>query len=333
MAPEGIIKCLKTGQLAEAGSSWIKRFRTKVGLLRGGALLVVVVLSMIFAPQIAAAGVKPAQTCGCTLYSLVTQVTSRGEIGGSTPNNLAAPIVAVATPSATQSGAAILEVGSDGGVFASGGAQFYGSLPALGIRPASPIVGIAVTQDGGGYWLVGADGGVFAFGDAQYFGSLPGLGLKPSSPIVGILGMGGGGGYWLVGADGGVFTFGDAQYFGSLPGLGLKPSSPIVGVTDTFDNGGYLLVGSDGGVFAFGDAQFLGSAFGTSTSPAIAILPGAFGGYGIVRSDQMIQSYGSFQPYYCRPSVFTRGSSPIKMVAASVTDFSVPTGVTLTCAV
>jgi hypothetical protein len=63
------------------------------------------------------------------------------------------------------------EVGTDGGVFAFGDADFYGSLPGRDVTPNAPIVGMARTSDGGGYWLVGADGGVFAFGDGGYYGS------------------------------------------------------------------------------------------------------------------------------------------------------------------
>ena len=73
-------------------------------------------------------------------------------------------------------------VGADGGVFAFGDADFYGSM--AGQRPSQPIVGIASTPDGKGYWVVGADGGVFAFGDADFYGSMAGQGL--SQPIVGI---------------------------------------------------------------------------------------------------------------------------------------------------
>lgn len=72
-------------------------------------------------------------------------------------------------------------VASDGGVFAFGDAQFYGSTG--GIRLNQPIVGMASTPDGGGYWLVAADGGVFDFGDAQFGGSLAGQGV---SNIVGV---------------------------------------------------------------------------------------------------------------------------------------------------
>ncbi len=54
-------------------------------------------------------------------------------------------------------------VGSDGGVFAYGDADYFGSTGGKHLN--APIVGIAVTANGNGYWLVGSDGGVFAFGD------------------------------------------------------------------------------------------------------------------------------------------------------------------------
>ncbi len=74
------------------------------------------------------------------------------------------------------------EVASDGGVFAFGDAQFYGSM---GARPlAAPVVGIASTPDGRGYWEVASDGGVFAFGDAQFYGSMGARAL--AAPVVGI---------------------------------------------------------------------------------------------------------------------------------------------------
>ncbi len=77
----------------------------------------------------------------------------------------------------TPDGKGYWQVGTDGGVFAFGGANYLGSLPAEGIVPAAPVVGIARALDGNGYWLVGADGGVFAFGDAGYLGSAAGSGL------------------------------------------------------------------------------------------------------------------------------------------------------------
>ena len=65
---------------------------------------------------------------------------------------------------------------SDGGIFAFGDAQYYGSM---GGKPLNnPVVGIASTPDGGGYWEVASDGGVFAFGDAQFYGSMGGKPLN-----------------------------------------------------------------------------------------------------------------------------------------------------------
>ena len=68
------------------------------------------------------------------------------------------------------------EVASDGGIFAFGGAPFYGSM---GGKPLNkPIVGIASTPTGTGYWQVASDGGLFAFGGAQFHGSMGGKPLN-----------------------------------------------------------------------------------------------------------------------------------------------------------
>ena len=93
-------------------------------------------------------------------------------------------------PAATQHGYWL--VGSDGGIFTFGSAQFYGSTGSLHLQ--RPVVGITPTADRGGYWLVASDGGIFAFGDSGFYGSIPGSGLKPAgsghphslnAPIVG----------------------------------------------------------------------------------------------------------------------------------------------------
>jgi hypothetical protein len=60
-------------------------------------------------------------------------------------------------------------VGSDGGIFTFGDAQFYGSMGGKILN--KPIVAMASTPTGKGYWLVGSDGGIFTFGDAQFYGS------------------------------------------------------------------------------------------------------------------------------------------------------------------
>ena len=77
---------------------------------------------------------------------------------------------------ATRDGHGYLMIGRDGGIFAFGDANFYGSLPGAGVH-VSNVVGIVPTADGQGYWMVGSDGGVFAFGDAGFVGSLPGVGV------------------------------------------------------------------------------------------------------------------------------------------------------------
>ena len=51
-------------------------------------------------------------------------------------------------------------VGSDGGIFSFGSAQFYGSTGSLKLQ--RPVVGIVPTKDDGGYWLDASDGGVFS---------------------------------------------------------------------------------------------------------------------------------------------------------------------------
>jgi hypothetical protein len=73
-------------------------------------------------------------------------------------------------------------VGSDGGLFAFGGAGFFGSTGTLKLN--RPIVGQAATPSGRGYWLVATDGGIFAFGDATFLGSTGSL--KLNKPVVGM---------------------------------------------------------------------------------------------------------------------------------------------------
>jgi len=156
-------------------------------------------------------------------------------------------------------------VGSDGGVFSFGSAQFYGS-PASH-RLQRPIVGIAATIDNGGYWLTASDGGVFAYGDTGFYGSVPGLGIHPfgsglpdslNAPIVGMVASNDDGGYLVVASDGGVFAFGDARFEGSCFSVGGCSGAVVAIVSDTTGNG-YWLMTQTGHVYAFGDAPYLGA--------------------------------------------------------------------------
>ena len=117
----------------------------------------------------------PVDTGGCVTVTVTgTSSPSIGDLGGTV----------FATTQAT--GGGYWEVAADGGLFAFGDAQFYGSM---GGKPLDqPIVGIATTPDAKGYWEVAADGGLFAFGDAQFYGSMGGKALD--QPIVGIAATG-----------------------------------------------------------------------------------------------------------------------------------------------
>ena len=216
-------------------------------------------------------------------------VTAAGDLHGlgdavtpaSQPTS-AAPIVGTATDRA----GGVWTVAADGGVFALGGAPFYGSLG--GVTLNAPVVGMAATPDGGGYWLVAADGGVFGFGDAAFHGSMGGRPLN--APVVGIAAPDAGG-YWLVAADGGVFGFGDAAFHGSMGGAHLN--APVVGIASA-GAGGYWLAAYDGGVFAFGDAPFEGSAGALDlVAPVFAITPTSTGaGYRLLGGDGGVFAFG-----------------------------------------
>ena len=194
------------------------------------------------------------------------------------------------------SGLYVLELGkggywtaaSDGGVFAFGMSEFFGSM---GGKPLNrPVVGMAPTPSGKGYWLVASDGGVFAFGDARFFGSTGAMRLN--QPVVAMTPTPSGRGYWLVASDGGVFAFGDARFFGSTGTLRLN--SPVVGMSPSPSGKGYWLVAADGGVFGFGDAGFQGSTGGIRLNkPMVGMAASPTGkGYWLVASDGGVFGFG-----------------------------------------
>jgi sugar lactone lactonase YvrE len=205
------------------------------------------------------------------------------------PNGLAIAVPPPPPPPANGQG--YWEVASDGGIFAFGNAQFYGSM---GGKPLNaPVVGIAATPTGGGYWEVAADGGIFAFGNAQFYGSMGGKPLN--KPVVGIAAAPTGQGYWEVASDGGIFAFGSAQFYGSMGGKPLN--EPVNGIAATSTGGGYWEVASDGGIFAFGNAQFYGSMGGKPLNQPVQGIatPTTGEGYWEVASDGGIFSFGSAQ--------------------------------------
>jgi IPT/TIG domain len=189
-------------------------------------------------------------------------------------------------------------VGSDGGIFSFGSAQFYGSTGSL--RLQRPVVGIVPTTDRGGYWLDASDGGVFAFGDSGFYGSIPGVGLHPAgsgqpnslnAPIVGMVPSTDGGGYFMVASDGGVFAFGDARFAGSCPGIGGCSGSAVAVMPDSTGNG-YWVVTTTGAIYAFGDAPYYGAP-GPKSSPVTSAVATPSGkGYWILYADGTVSNYG-----------------------------------------
>jgi hypothetical protein len=200
--------------------------------------------------------------------------------------NLNSPIVAMAP---TPDGGGYWMVGSDGGVFSSGDAGFYGSTGNIHLD--KPVVGMAATPDGKGYWFVASDGGIFAYGDAGFYGSRGGQPLN--KPIVGMAATPDGKGYWLVASDGGIFSYGDAGFYGSTGALHLN--QPVVGLTPTPSGHGYWFVAADGGIFAYGDASFYGSTGAIHlNAPIVGMTAAPDGkGYWFVASDGGVFNYGS----------------------------------------
>ena len=198
--------------------------------------------------------------------------------------------------SATPTGDGVWLVGSDGGIFTFGDAEFFGSTGAMILN--RPIVSMAATPSGRGYWLVASDGGIFTFGDAPFFGSTGAMRLN--QPVVGMAATPTGRGYWLVASDGGIFSFGDAAFFGSTGAIRLN--QPIVAMASAPHAQGYWLLAADGGVFTFGTAVFHGA--NPITDPnnigpkrrasAIVPMPQATG-YSIVYSPSYSEHFGTAQ--------------------------------------
>jgi photosystem II stability/assembly factor-like uncharacterized protein len=189
-------------------------------------------------------------------------------------------------------------VGSDGGIFTFGSAEFYGSTGSLHLQ--RPVVGIVPTSDHGGYWLDASDGGVFSYGDTQFYGSIPGLDIHPygsglpdslDAPVVGMVPSANDGGYFMVGSDGGVFAFGDAKFTGSCPGIGGCSGAAVAVMPDATGNG-YWVVTQTGHVYTFGDAPYYGAPGPQSVPVTSAVRSPNGNGYMILFANGAIASYG-----------------------------------------
>ncbi len=131
---------------------------------------------------------------GVVLASIVAAVAITVAVTGptATPSQtarLSATLASEQQVASTANGRGYWLVASDGGVFAFGNAEFFGSLAGQHLN--APIVGLLPTPDDQGYWLVASDGGVFSFGDAAFFGSEGNHHLN--GPVVGIASTAGAG--------------------------------------------------------------------------------------------------------------------------------------------
>jgi Peptidase A4 family len=205
-------------------------------------------------------------------------------------------------------------VGSDGGIFSFGSAQFYGSTGSLHLQ--RPVVGIVPTANHGGYWLDASDGGVFSYGDTQYYGSIPGIGLHPAgsglpnsldAPIVGMVPSIDDNGYFMVASDGGVFAFGDAHFAGSCPGIGGCSGAAVAVMPDASGNG-YWLVTSTGNIYTFGDAPYFGAPGHGNVTSAVPSPDGL--GYQVLLSDGQVYSYGDAAADGSPPATEFNGFDP-----------------------
>jgi hypothetical protein len=211
-------------------------------------------------------------------------------------------------------------VGSDGGIFSFGSAQFFGSTGNIKLN--RPVVGITPTADDGGYWMVASDGGIFAFGDANFVGSIPGLGLAPAgtvggkhlnAPIVGMVPSKSGTGYFMVASDGGVFAF-NAPFEGSCPALANGCAGAAVGVAPDHSGNGYWLVTASGYVYAFGDAASLGGPGPQSSNITSIVRTPDGGGYWILDANGAVFAYGDATHFGGLPAGAAGGFDPASAI-------------------
>jgi Glycosyl hydrolases family 43 len=236
----------------------------------------------------------------CGIRPMYLADLSFGPNGGGPPVPSLSPANPTATPAASPTcpvaptpAPGYWQVGSDGGIFSFGGAQFYGSTGSMHLN--KPVVGMSATPDGKGYWLVASDGGVFAYGDAQFYGSTGSITLN--KPIIGMIPTLDGEGYWLIASDGGVFAYGDAKFYGSTASDGL--AYPVTAAAPGYLNGGYWLVDANGQVFNFGDAANEGQPAFAPGGYRITGMAGTQNskGYWLASANGNVADFGDAAPY------------------------------------
>jgi hypothetical protein len=196
---------------------------------------------------------------------------------------LQASVTAIATD---PSGKGYWSLSSDGGVFTSGHARFFGR-PAVSAT-AGAAVDMVATPSGRGYWIATSAGAVYDYGDAPWRGSA--RARQPRTPIVGIAKTPTGRGYWLVTRAGRVFAYGDAEHHGNAATLYVPPT--IVDIAATPSGNGYALLDAQGWIFAFGDAKPIPRPKPTALPTAAFAITPSRGGYWVLGHNGSITRYG-----------------------------------------
>ncbi len=109
---------------------------------------------------------------------------AQGNLG--TAKGTPSPVSAIA---GTATGGGYWITTQNGAVYAFGNAQYQGSLPAIKVTPAHPVIGIVPTANTTAYWLLGSDGGIFTFappGLTLFYGSLPGVGVHVTNIVAAV---------------------------------------------------------------------------------------------------------------------------------------------------
>ena len=152
---------------------------------------------------------------------------------------------------------------SNGGVFAHGAAQWYGSLSSQSGRIVPRK--IRATPTNKGYWILTANGRIYAFGDAVKAGSPIDRGR---ADVIDFAPTITGRGYWALLSGGMVMAFGDARKLGDLAGRRRPPTAIMAA-----PNGkGYYILTPDGAVTAFGKIASFGGVAARGRR-AVAIAP------------------------------------------------------------
>ena len=215
-------------------------------------------------------------TTAPTTTTTTTTTAPPAPIGGNTTD----PVVSGSNTDVREiHGSGYWMVGSDGIVYAFGGARHHGNAATTSAVDLEP------TPSGNGYWIVDDVGRVFRSGDAVFHGNAEPSRLVAGEKVTSLSATTDGGGYWIFTSRGRVLTFGNAAFLGDVSDV--KLAGPVLDSIVTPSGRGYYMVASDGGTFSFGDAKFYGSMGGQKLNAAVqSLVPDSDGvGYWLVASD------------------------------------------------